>query len=119
MFFLECASGSSDRTRRREEVDGFEIEESEVMLPDLWRLDRGEECWVFLHEVETLIGEVPVKDLPRIRLLSSEIEARAQCLTLRAPPLTPSLPSSTEVTLLLYTPRLKELLGVETTTIPS
>jgi hypothetical protein len=54
---VEGASGSGGEWKRKSTIDGFEIEESEVILPHLWKLpcDSRSDSWVLFHELAPLL----------------------------------------------------------------
>ncbi|KAL1123438.1 hypothetical protein AAG570_002518 [Ranatra chinensis] len=127
-----CGSETFERmaaeTDQVEKIDGFEIEESEQVLPNLYRLS-GElrtDSWVLFHELAPLVHiktrEALLKQLGQdartvLRDMKlSEFYAKAHCRTIKAD--TKLNPKVAKVTLVKYTDTVKFLLGVETTVIP-
>ncbi|KAK9505009.1 hypothetical protein O3M35_009164 [Rhynocoris fuscipes] len=111
----------------KEIIDGFEIEESDVPLPHLYRLSNEPrtDSWVLFHELAPLLHvktkEALLKQLGQEHqavlrdMKLSDFFAKAHCRTLRA---TGASPKMQKVTLVKYTSAVKFLLGVETCVIP-
>ncbi|XP_014291084.1 uncharacterized protein [Halyomorpha halys] len=108
------------------DVEGFEIEESSVPLPNLYRLanEPRTDSWVLFHELSPLLRvktkEALLKQLGQdartvLRdMKTSEFYEKAHCRAIKSS----AGPKTPKVTLVKYTDTVKFLLGVETTVIP-
>lgn len=108
------------------DVEGFEIEESSVPLPNLYRLanEPRTDSWVLFHELSPLLRvktkEALLKQLGQdartvLRdMKTSEFYEKAHCRAIKSS----AGPKNPKVTLVKYTDTVKFLLGVETTVIP-
>ncbi|XP_014241551.1 uncharacterized protein LOC106662191 isoform X2 [Cimex lectularius] len=118
-----------DADSSRDGIDGFEVEESEVLLPNLYRLanESRSESWVLFHELAPLLKvktkEALLKQLGQSSgqvlrdLKLSEFFAKAHCRTIKASVTGPG-PKLPRVTLVKYTDTVKFLLGVEISVVP-
>ncbi|CAH1400780.1 unnamed protein product [Nezara viridula] len=108
------------------DLEGFEIEESSVPLPNLYRLanEPRTDSWVLFHELSPLLRvktkEALLKQLGQdartvLRdMKTSEFYEKAHCRAIKST----AGPKTPKVTLVKYTDTVKFLLGVETTVIP-
>lgn len=129
-YFLEQNLDAKDDD---DGIDGFEIEESDIILPSLYRLtgESRSSSWILFHELAPLV-RAKTKDslLRRLGATRQDIRdlrptdfysrARTRTLTMGDTERKPAKLGTkmSRVTLVRYTQAVRLLLDVETTVIP-